>query len=47
MRIPVFARDDYGRFDPSLETDDVLVLEDGVPQQVRSIRRVPREPARA
>ncbi|MFN2481082.1 MAG: hypothetical protein ABR554_06420, partial [Pyrinomonadaceae bacterium] len=41
VRIPVFARDQYGRFDPTLETDDVLVLEDGVPQTVRSIRRVP------
>lgn len=41
VRVPVFARDQYGRFDPSLERDDVLVLEDGVPQQVRSIRRVP------
>lgn len=41
VRIPVFARDDHGRFDPSLETDDVLVLEDGVPQAVRSVRRVP------
>jgi hypothetical protein len=41
VRVPVFARDQYGRFDPSLERDDVLVHEDGVPQQVRSIRRVP------
>lgn len=41
VRVPVFARDQYGRFDPSLERDDVLVLEDGVPQAVRSIRRVP------
>ncbi|MCA1816064.1 MAG: VWA domain-containing protein [Acidobacteria bacterium] len=41
VRIPVFARDDYGHFDPSLEVTDVLVLEDGVPQQVRSIRRIP------
>jgi VWFA-related protein len=41
VRVPVFARDQYGRFDPSLERDDVLVLEDGVPQAVRSIRRIP------
>jgi VWFA-related protein len=41
VRVPVFARDQYGRFDPTLETADVLVLEDGVPQTVRSIRRVP------
>jgi VWFA-related protein len=41
VRVPVFARDDYGHFDPTLETADVLVLEDGVPQTVRSIRRTP------
>ena len=41
VRVPVFARDQHGRFDPSLERDDVLVLEDGVPQAVRSIRRIP------
>jgi VWFA-related protein len=41
VRLPVFARDEYGRFDPSLEADDVLVLEDGVPQKVRSLRRIP------
>jgi VWFA-related protein len=41
VRIPVFARDDYGHFDPTLEANDVLVLEDGVPQVVRSIRRTP------
>ena len=41
VRIPLFARDEYGRFDPTLERDDVVVLEDNVPQQVRSIRRMP------
>ena len=41
VRIPVFARDQYGHFDPTLEVNDVLVLEDGQPQQVRSIRRIP------
>src|ERR687885_714778 len=41
VRIPVFARDEYGRFDPTLEVTDVLVLEDGAPQAVRSIRRTP------
>lgn len=39
--LPVVAYDDNGRFDPSLEPDDVLVLEDDVPQQVRSVRRLP------
>ncbi|MBA2341635.1 MAG: VWA domain-containing protein [Pyrinomonadaceae bacterium] len=41
VRLPLIAYDEYGRFDPSLETDDVLVLEDNVPQQVRSVRHVP------
>ena len=41
VRIPVFAYDEAGRFDPRLEVDDVLVVEDGVPQQVQSVRRVP------
>jgi VWFA-related protein len=39
--LPVVAYDDGGRFDPTLEPDDVLVLEDNVPQQVRSVRRLP------
>lgn len=41
VRIPVFAFDENGKFDPSLEVDDVLVVEDGVPQQVKSVRRTP------
>ena len=41
VRLPVFAYDDKGRPDIHLETDDVLVVEDEVPQQVRSVRRVP------
>lgn len=41
VRLPVFVTDESGHFDPSLEIDDLLVLEDDVPQQVRSIRRVP------
>jgi VWFA-related protein len=39
--LPVVAYDDSGRFDPTLERDDVLVLEDDVPQQVQSVRRLP------
>jgi VWFA-related protein len=35
------AVDSYGHYDPTLEVDDVLVLEDGVAQQVRSVRHVP------
>lgn len=38
--LPVVAVDSRGRFDPSLEPADVLVLEDGTPQRVRSVRRV-------
>lgn len=41
VRLPVVAFDDYGHFDPSLEMDDVLVLEDGAQQQIRSIRHIP------
>ena len=40
VRLPVFAYDENGRFDPRLEVDDVLVVEDEVPQQVKSVRRV-------
>ncbi|HEX8560690.1 MAG TPA: VWA domain-containing protein [Pyrinomonadaceae bacterium] len=41
VRLPVFAYDEKGRFDPGLGVDDVLVVEDEVPQQVRSVRRTP------
>lgn len=41
VRLPVVAFDDYGHFDPTLEMNDVLVLEDGVQQQIRSIRHIP------
>lgn len=41
VRLPIVALDSYGHFDPTLVVDDVLVLEDGVPQQIRSIRHIP------
>lgn len=41
VRLPVVAFDDFGYFDPTLELQDVLVIEDGVQQQVRSIRHIP------
>lgn len=41
VRIPVFAYDDKGRFDPTLGVDDVLVVEDDTPQQVKSVQRIP------
>ncbi|MFN2454963.1 MAG: VWA domain-containing protein [Pyrinomonadaceae bacterium] len=40
VRLPVAAYDDYGRFDPTVAPADILVLEDNVAQQVRSVRRV-------
>lgn len=41
VRLPVIALDAYGHYDPTLIPDDVLVLEDGVAQQVRSVRHIP------
>jgi VWFA-related protein len=41
VRLPVFALDAYGHYDPTLDLNDVLVIEDGVIQQVRSIRHIP------
>src|SRR5256885_10200242 len=39
--LPVVATDSSGRFDPTLEADDLLILEDGQPQTIQSIRRIP------
>jgi VWFA-related protein len=41
VRLPVMAIDQYGHYDPTLVPDDVLILEDGVAQQVRSVRHIP------
>jgi len=41
VRLPIIALDAYGHYDPTLEPDDVLVLEDGVAQQIRSVRHIP------
>ena len=41
VRLPVVAYDSYGHYDPTLELDDILVLEDGVAQQLRSLRHIP------
>ncbi|HSK63429.1 MAG TPA: VWA domain-containing protein [Pyrinomonadaceae bacterium] len=41
VRLPVVAFDAYGHYDPTLELDDILVLEDGVVQQLRSLRHLP------
>ena len=40
VRLPIVAFDAYGHYDPTLELDDILVLEDGVIQQLRSVRHV-------
>lgn len=40
VRLPVVAFDAYGHYDPTLELGDVLVLEDGVAQQLRSLRHI-------
>ncbi len=39
--LPVVATDSNGRFDPTLEAEDLLILEDGEPQTIRSVRRIP------
>lgn len=41
VRLPVMAMDQYGHYDPTVVPEDILVLEDGVAQQVKSIRRIP------
>ncbi len=41
VRLPVVAVDQFGHYDPSLVVDDILVLEDGKPQQIKSVRHIP------
>jgi VWFA-related protein len=41
VRLPVVAIDQFGHYDPSVVPDDILVLEDGVAQQIRSVRHIP------
>lgn len=41
VRLPVIAVDQFGNYDPTVEPDEILVLEDGVPQSVQSVRRIP------
>ncbi len=41
VRLPIAATDSYGQYDPTLTADDVLILEDGQQQQVRSIQHLP------
>jgi VWFA-related protein len=41
VRLPVVAVDQFGHYDPTLVADDILILEDGKPQQIRSVRHLP------
>ncbi|MDQ6653405.1 MAG: VWA domain-containing protein [Acidobacteriota bacterium] len=41
VRLPVVAVDQFGHYDPSVVPDDILVLEDGVSQQIKSVRHIP------
>jgi VWFA-related protein len=41
VRLPVVAVDQYGHYDPAVVPDDILILEDGVAQQIRSVRHIP------
>lgn len=41
VRLPVVAYNDHGHFDPTVEPDDIFVLENDVPQQPMSVRRHP------
>jgi VWFA-related protein len=41
VRLPVAATDTYGHYDPTLDIEDVMVLENGEPQQIRSIQHLP------
>jgi VWFA-related protein len=41
VRLPIFATNDYGFYDPAVDLKDVLVLEDRVQQEVKSIQHLP------
>lgn len=41
VRLQVIAKDQFGHYDPTVVPEDILVLEDGVAQQIRSVRHVP------
>src|SRR6478672_9711111 len=41
VRLPIAATDTYGHYDPSLTIDDVLVIENGKQQQIKSIQHLP------
>src|SRR5262245_20703367 len=41
VRIPITAKDSYGRFDPTVEINDLLVRENGIAQPLKSVYRMP------
>jgi VWFA-related protein len=41
VQIPVAAYDPFGHLDPTLDLNDILILENGTRQEIRSARRVP------
>ena len=41
--LPVRVTDQRGRFDPTVDKDELLILEDGVAQQIMSARQVPAD----
>ena len=41
IRLPVIAIDQFGHYDPTVVPEDILVLEDGIAQQIKSVRRLP------
>ncbi|HJP90995.1 MAG TPA: VWA domain-containing protein [Pyrinomonadaceae bacterium] len=41
VRIPITAKDTNGRFDPTVELDDLMLRENGIVQPLKSVYRVP------
>jgi len=41
VRLQVIAKDQFGHYDPSVVPEDILVIEDGVAQQIKSVRHLP------
>ncbi len=41
VRLPVTAKNENGKFDPSLTADDLIIFEDGVQQEIKSVTQMP------
>lgn len=41
IKLNVMAQNEFGHFDPSLVKDDLLIVEDGLPQTLASLTRIP------